>query len=92
MHTAEDQSADAGSVGNEDALRGVFNAPKPYHTIRTYKVPLSPRRDSRSLHTSVYRATTNRTQTRAAIKPQNVPVLLHHNSRLSQHQSHRNIG
>jgi len=29
MHTARSQSADAGNVGNEDALRGVFNAPKP---------------------------------------------------------------
>ena len=30
------------SVGSNYALSGVFNAREAHHTIRTYKVPLSP--------------------------------------------------
>ncbi len=67
MRTAGSQSADAESIGNKDVLRGVFNAPKCHHTIRTYKAALTPRRASRFSFTCVYQATTNRTQTRAAI-------------------------
>jgi hypothetical protein len=37
------------SVGSNYALSGVFNARKPHHTIRTYKVLVTPRHHSVSL-------------------------------------------
>jgi len=37
------------SVGSNYALSGVFNAREPHHTIRTYKVLVTPRQHSVSL-------------------------------------------
>ena len=34
------------SVGSNYALSGVFNARKPHHTIRPYKVLVTPRQHS----------------------------------------------